>query len=209
MCGCVNGFNPIDYQLLVLLVITCYEFGQGVLLVGNYQLVEIDHYQILELVHVPAIELNFTKVLYSSLSYVYLSIRWTHWCRGRGSPLYWQIRKSFFVGLGLVFLADMGLITKWGVTSVSFFLPRTLVYTSSAQLQKSEWCEKQQWHHNNDKYGDDDDDNLYKQSLRAAKRPSVLISFWLVMSSCQGRTSTRLSDCWQFLLMMMVSWWWW
>ena len=119
--GCANGFNPIDYQLLVLLLITCNEFGQGILLVGNYQLVEIDHYQVLELVHVPAIELTFTKVLYSSLSYVYHSIWWTHGCRGRGSPLYRQIRISFFVGLGLVFLADMGLITKWGEISVSFF----------------------------------------------------------------------------------------
>ena len=72
--GCVNGFNPIDHQLLVLLLITCYETSQGVLLVGNYQLVEVDHYQVLEVVHVPAIELTFTIVLYSSLSYVYYSM---------------------------------------------------------------------------------------------------------------------------------------
>ena len=82
--SCANGFNPIDYQLLVLLLITCNEFGQGVLLVGNYQLVEIDHYQILELVHIPAIELTLS---YLSLSYVYHFTRETHLMSGPEFPL--------------------------------------------------------------------------------------------------------------------------
>ena len=137
--GCANGFNPIDYQLLVLLLITCNEFCQGVLLVGNYQLVEIDHYQIFELVHVPAIELTFTKVLYSSLSYVYHSIRWTHWCR-----------ISFFVGLCLVFLADMGLIAKWGAISVSLSIcqePRQYLKRSVTKIRmmRKTTMTSQQW----------------------------------------------------------------
>ena len=65
----MDGFNQNDHQLLVLLLITCNEFGQGVLLVGNYQLVQVDHYQILELVHVPAIELAFTIVSIICLSF--------------------------------------------------------------------------------------------------------------------------------------------